>query len=371
MSNLSQFTNKQNINLLWDVLLDELCINSNNKSLISNIRTVFESNIKPFTSRSNPKTPIMELNKQFLSQVVLAVNRLFPNLTNLQKQEQNIKRITITNDEAAEPYKIEDIQSSRQSEFEKEVEIKRMELENYMTPQKPKELDFTYGNLDGKITAMDSLLAEKLAQRNLDIEQLHNGNYNQTIDPEKWLTSKETSVKNEKNVPLSNQPINNRLKHINIDGDNISLNQDLNNNKNQKKVSFSDFSDENSSVNIFQKLKKQQPLEEIINTDIEQKQYIEQKSQPLPEIKQEQINRGIIVQNPSISPIIPKNEMIKQLNDMNTKIDTLYEMVFKLTNSIEELISDKTNNNSNVITNNDITNNDITNNDITNNEETN
>ena len=34
-----------------------------------------------------------------------------------------------------------------------------------------------------------------LAQRNLDIEQLHNGNYNQTIDPEKWLTSKETSVK--------------------------------------------------------------------------------------------------------------------------------------------------------------------------------
>jgi hypothetical protein len=371
MSNLSQFTNKQNINLLWDVLLDELCINLNNKSLISNIRTVFESNIKPFTSRSNPKTPIMELNKQFLSQVVLAVNRLLPNLTNLQKQEQNIKRITITNDEAAEPYKIEDIQSSRQSEFEKEVEIKRMELENYMTPQKPKELDFTYGNLDGKITAMDSLIAEKLAQRNLDIEQLHNGNYNQTIDPEKWLTSKETSVKNEKNVPLSNQPINNRLKHINIDGDNISLNQDLNNNKNQKKVSFSDFSDENSSVNIFQKLKKQQPLEEIINTDIEQKQYIEQKSQPLPEIKQEQINRGIIVQNPSISPIIPKNEMIKQLNDMNTKIDTLYKMVFKLTNSIEELISDKTNNNSNDITNNDITNNDITNNDITNNDITN
>ena len=357
MSNLSQFTNKQNINLLWDVLLDELCINSNNKSLISNIRTVFESNIKPFTSRSNPKTPIMELNKQFLSQVVLAVNRLFPNLTNLQKQEQNIKRITITNDEAAEPYKIEDIQSSRQSEFEKEVERKRMELENYMTPQKPKELDFTYGNLDGKITAMDSLLADKLAQRNLDIEQLHNGNYNQTIDPEKWLTSKETSVKNEKNVPLSNQPINNRLKHINIDGDNISLNQDLNNNKNQKKVSFSDFSDENSSVNIFQKLKKQQPLEEIINTDIEQKQYIEQKSQPLPEIKQEQINRGIIVQNPSISPIIPKNEMIKQLNDMNTKIDNLYEMVFKLTNSIQELISDKTNNNTNnVITNNEETN---------------
>jgi hypothetical protein len=289
----------------------------------------------------------MELNKQFLSQVVLAVNRLFPNFTfgGESKQEQNIKRITITNEEAAEPYKIEDIQASRQSEFEKEVERKRMELENYMTPQKPKELDFSYGNLDGKITAMDTLLADKMAQRNLDIEQLHTGNYNQTVDPETWLKSKETSVKNEKNSSLSNQTINNRLKHINIDGDNISLNQDLNN-KNPKKVSFSDSSNDISSVNIFQKLKRQpQLVEEIIETDIvEQKQYIEQKSQPLPEIQQEQINRGSAVQQTISNPIIPKNEVIKQLNDMNIKIDNLYEMVFKLTNSMQELIFDKTNN---------------------------
>jgi len=344
MSNLSQFTNKENVSLLWDILLDELHINTNNKPLTSNVRTVFDSNIKPFTATSNPKTNIMELNKQFLSQVVLAINRLFPNL---QKQYQNIKRITITNEEASVPYKIEDIHSSRQTEFEKAVEKKRADLENYMSPPLPKELDFSYGNLDGKITAMDSLVAEKMAQRNLDIEQLQSGNYNQTnFDPETWLKSKETSVKNEKNGSLSTQTINNRLKRINIDGDNISLNQDLNNNKNQKKVSFSDSSNENSSVNIFQKLKRHpQPLEEIMETDIvEQKQYIEQKSQPLPEIHQEQINRGSVVQQTISNPIIPKNEMIKQLNDMNKKIDNLYEMVFKLTNSMQELISNKPNN---------------------------
>ena len=115
MSNLFQFTNKQNVSLLWDILLDELHINTNDKSLTLNVRTVFDSNIKPFTTTSNPKTPLMELNKQFLSQVVLAINRLFPNL---QKQYQNIKRITITNEEASEPYKIEDIHSSRQTDFE-------------------------------------------------------------------------------------------------------------------------------------------------------------------------------------------------------------------------------------------------------------
>ena len=82
MSNLSKFNNNQNINLLWDVLLDEICINTNNKSLVSNIKTVFESNIKLFTY--NPNANIMNINKQFLSQVVLAVNRLFPNLKSNQ-----------------------------------------------------------------------------------------------------------------------------------------------------------------------------------------------------------------------------------------------------------------------------------------------
>lgn len=71
----------------------------------------------------NPNLNIMELNKQFLSQVVLAVNRLFPNL----QKEQNIQKITIFPEieHNLTPYKIEDIQSLRQTEFEKEVDIKK------------------------------------------------------------------------------------------------------------------------------------------------------------------------------------------------------------------------------------------------------
>lgn len=369
MSNSTQFTNKQNIQLLWDVLLDELGINTNNKSLVINIRTVFESNIKPFTSRCNTKSSIMELNKQFLSQVVLAVNRLFPNFT---KQEQNIKRITITNEEANEPYKIEDIHASRQTNFEKEVEKKRMELENYMTPQKPKEFDFSYGNLDGKITAMDSLVADKMSQRNIEFEQFQSNIHNTSgLEPKNWLRPKETSVNADKNNILNtekHQSTNNRLKHINIDdNNNITLSLET-----KKKVSFSDINTNSNSnannndiTNIFQKLKRQN-VEEIIDEVTEQKQYVEQKSQPLPEIQQEQIKRGAIVQqsiNNSINnPLIPKNAMVTQLNEMNTKIDNLYEIVSKLTNSIQELILDKTNNN----TNNNIDENDIINNDDTN-----
>ena len=345
MSNLSQFINKININLLWDVLLDELNININNKNLISNVRTVFEGNVKPFTTKINPKTSIMDLNKQFLSQVVLAVNRLFPNI----KNDQGLKKIIITDEEAFEPYKIEDIHASRQSDFDKEVERKRMELDNYMTPQKPKELDFSYNNSDGKIKAMDSLVADKLAERNLEFETFKTTIHNTSgIDPEKWLSPKETSVKGEKYSPIVTQQTNNRLKHINIDNSNI-----IPDDRNQKKVSWNDNNNEETSINIFQKLKRQSHIEDTpISEDItineekyisEQKQYVEQQSQPLPNIIQEQINRATIVQQSVNAPIIPKNEVIKQLNDMNTKIDSLYDMVSKLTNIIQELTVDKSN----------------------------
>jgi hypothetical protein len=355
MSSLSQFTNKQNLKLLWDVLLDELNINKTNTKLIGNIRTVFESNINPFSSRANPKLQIIELNKQFLSQVVLAVNRLFPTL----KQDQNIKRITISDEEVSEPYRIEDIHASRQSEFEKDVERKRMEMENYMTPQKPRELDFSDKTSDGKIKAMDSLVADKMAQRNMEIEQFQNSSYNSSIDPEKWLTPKETSVKNEKTViepkvamlepkvieqkPIIKNNQNSKLKYISIDSDNnITLSIDEIEPKN-KKVSWDDShiidEQKESTMSIFNKLKKQPvepPIQEITN-EANNKQYIEQKSAPLPQVKREEIQRNqVTLPTPINEPVIPKTEIIRQLNEMNNKIDNLYELVFKLTNLMEK-----------------------------------
>jgi len=322
MSNLLQFTNKQNLKLLWDVLLDEININASNKTLISNIKTIFDSNIHPFTSRTNPNLNIMELNKQFLSQVVLAVNRLFPNL----QKEQNIQKITIFPEieDNLDPYKIEDIQSLRQNEFEKEVEKKKIELDTYMTPNKPKELDFSNKNLDGKIKSMDSLIAEKLEQRNLEIEYLQNNNYNTTIiDSENWLTPKETSVKNE-NINFFKKNINN------TNNINLTINE-LEQNK-IKKVSFEK---EETTINVFSKLKKQTSNINLNNS------YDEQQSLPLPLplIEEKQITEEKQINNfnkADKDPILPKAEIINQLNDMNIKIDKLYEIVSKLTNLIQD-----------------------------------
>jgi hypothetical protein len=353
-----RFTNKNNMNLLWNVLLDEFQLNNSSKKTINDVKYVFEINIQPFITRANPNLNIMELNKQFLSQIVLAVNKLFPNFKHGKPEQQynqeQIKKITIYPDEVSEPYKIEDIQASRQNEFDKNVEQKRIDMEKYMIPQKPKEVDFSDRNTDNKITSMDSLIAEKMAQRNLEIEQLQQLNY-ETTNTENWLTPKETSVKNEKIIFEKNNKNdnknneNNRLKHISIDSNNnitLSINEPEQNKNSSKKVSWNDSVDKKeTTVNIFNKLKKQPVIErnhydETNNINIvidDTKQYAEQQSMPLPNIKQEEIIRNQSTLSTSNNePILPKTEIIKQLNDMNKKIDNLYEMVFKLTSFIEQ-----------------------------------
>jgi hypothetical protein len=336
MNNLSQFSTKQNIKILWDVLLDELNIKYDNTQLLVKIKTVFDSNFKLFTTRINPKIGLMELNKQYLSQIVYAVNQLFPNLN----QEQQIKRINIMNDvlELEEPYKIEEIHASRQNTFEKLLEKQKNEFDMFMNVQKPKEVDFSDKNSEEKIYAMDTLLAEKLTQRNMELENLQENNYNtvSNINPESWLKSKETSVKTEKIMHTTES------NYVN---------------KNLKKVSWND-TDNNITLhiadsipNIFQKLKK--TVEPKIIQNIEEqgqyenhnkeesydKKYIEQPSIPLPNIKQEIIQHNIgsqtnQINTPQNSPIISNSELIKQMNEMNLKIDLLTDIVNKLVSKI-------------------------------------
>jgi len=352
----SQFTNKQNFNILWDVLLDELQINNANHSLMGNIRTVFESNISPFLARVDQRSSLMDLNKQFLTQIVIAVKRLFPQLN----QNQNIKRITITNEDVAEPYTVEDIHASRQTVFEKEVEKKKQELENFMSPPKPQSLNFADNNNNEKITEMKTLLAEKMAERERELKDELFTNYDNNINSETWLQSKETSLKNRpstSSIDISNSGSSSRLKYLNIDdNNNISLNVTELSDKPVKKVSFSTETNSvklnENTTNIFQKLKKNiiepLPVVELRDTN----QYVEQKSMALPNTKDDiQIKQTIAplpvtpIQN---IPIIPNHVVVKQLNEMNNKIDTLTETVDKLTTIIQNFFQTNTANATNI-----------------------
>jgi hypothetical protein len=232
------------LGLLWDVLLDELHIDANNKSIVTNIRTVFESNIQPFTKNVLQNTQLVILNKQFLSQVLIAVNRLFPNL----KQEQEFKRIQISSEEVI-PYKIEDIRESRQTDFEKQVSLKRADFENSINLNKPKELNFSEKIEDDKITEMDALIAETIARRKFDIEQIQHTVVSE--DSENWLQpqphldphlepqSKKTT--NPKLIPLEKEPSNSDLSiYRKLKLKQPEENVVINSNTNKKNVTWTD-----------------------------------------------------------------------------------------------------------------------------------
>ena len=278
--NIKNFLNNKNITMLWEVLLDELNINPNSSTLVQNIKTVFDGNISLFTTKANPNMGLMNLNKLFLNQVLIAVNQLFPNL----KQDQQMKLINISDEVIGEPYKVEDIHNARQTDFEKQVTEKRAEFENSINLKKPQAVDFSDKvEPEMKIMEMEALIAETMAKRKFDIEQIQGANAN-TITNTNTIKKPQVQAKSEKTVSFN---------------DNVTLHID-------------DYDYENTNMketdgiqnNIFNKLKKTVATKDI---------------------------------TPLITPVDTN------LNELNHKIDTLVSMMEKIVLLLEKKESDKEN----------------------------
>jgi hypothetical protein len=313
LNNLQQFKTVKNINMLWEVLLDELNINTQNTSLTANVRSVFESNINPFLARANPNSGLMNLNKIFLTQIVAAVNRLFPNIN----QQPQVKLINISDEVvSSEPYKVEDIHNARQTEFESQVNQRRNEFENLVTVKKPKEVDFSDKAETSKIKEMEALIAETIAKRNFDIEQI-NTNMNMSTNvnsdtgqtPDEWLKPNNTSLRSEKQQPQQENDIGQRKhKYVNT-MEQMPL----------KKVSFND----NNNVTM--------TIEE----------YMEPQAQDIISIPTNIFNKLKKVEEPIKNPE-PNVQM--QINDMNKKIDTLFSMMVELSSNVKQIANLKQDN---------------------------
>lgn len=272
-NSLKHFTTNKNLTMLWEVLLDELHINKspNSSAIVQNIQTVFDGNISLFTTRANPNAGIMNLNKQFLNQVLIAVNQLFPNL----KQEQQIKLINISDEVLEEPYKVEDIHSARQTNFEKQVSNKRLEFESSINVKKPPVVDFKdKTEPEIKITEMETLIAETMAKRKFDIDQIQNVNTNT-----KASLVKKVSFDENKNITLQIEEFQNENQIDQLD-----------------------------TYNIFSKLKKTVNKETNI------------------------INHDVNDNNKDISQINIR------INELNNKIDTILKMIEHVSTDLQKLM---------------------------------
>jgi hypothetical protein len=282
--------------MLWEVLLDELHINTTNPGpIFQNIKTIFESNVNLFKVRANPNAGLMNLNKQFLNQLLIAVNQLFPNL----KQEQQMKRINISEEVIIdEPYKVEDIQSARQSDFEKQLTNKRTEFENSINGKKPKPIDFSDKvEPELKITEMEALIAETMAKRKFDIEQLQGHNQN---------SEKKSSIKK----PEKTVSFDDNITYSDIDNNNIITTFKEENEKNEENII--------NTNNIFSKLKKNQQVTQPytnfkLDKEKEKEIKIEDNKIQLLEDKIDKISKQLDIIIDQISILLEKNKTISSI----------------------------------------------------------
>jgi hypothetical protein len=245
------FLEQENLQMLWEVLIDEPLIKQlcNSEVKLNELVRIFESNVSEFfmVERNNCNN-LIELNKKYILLIINYVMKITntpnnSNANNIQNQipPNQYKKIKIHPEEPRkQPITFEDIQNDRMTLFEKELNKKQDEFTNAMTlpvPPVPKFND----TLDEPMSEIELEIKRIQEQRNYDIEIINNTNKNSNITAnENWLKPQETSIKNEKLIKINT--INN-LSTVNA-------------NSSPKHISWEDEVEENEAVNIFGKLKK-------------------------------------------------------------------------------------------------------------------
>jgi len=193
MSNVSEFIKPDNVEILWEVILDENVINTNDPNQITNIKNYFNNQLRTYYEgeKMNPNAfNLFQLNKNFISNFITNIHTQ----QNQQKPQLTLKNPSVTSGSQQKPDLVtsEDIHTDRKNKFDNDLAARVNEFQNAMAlpiPEAPKFSD----KLDKPINEMEALIAQTLAQRNFEIEQIHKGTNKN--DAEKWLKGEITSIK--------------------------------------------------------------------------------------------------------------------------------------------------------------------------------
>lgn len=331
-----EFLKQNNIQLLWEVILDhESMVNKNRKEL-EEINNLFQQSISQFYEKErinqnqSHNINLMSINKKYISMFINNISSININTSN---------KPLITHEE---------IQENRMTQFEKEYANKQRDFTNSMTLPVPATPNFS-DKKDIPLDEMDIIMQRTIEQRNLEFEQFQNLSNKNHVQVESWLKPAETSIKVEKN---SNS--NNNIKYIKISNDNIDNNIiksdiiDLTknnderkhiswgenkiydvyghdgislNNKNESKYETNNESNnENKKIdNIFNKFK-------VIKNENENEKNFEYQNKINNDFVNNNINNDLI------------NNFHNDINCLNNKLDNLQEQIKKQSNTLESYV---------------------------------
>lgn len=254
--NTAGFLHQDNISTLWEVISDEEIFKFLPKDSQSKISQVFLNNIRGFFETEKTKTTnLVDMNKKYIMLILSHIKQHFvpqmPNKIKISDEPTPKELITY-----------EEIQTDRQSQFEKDLTRRQDEFTRTMTLAAPQAPDFTDKLEDKPIEGMDRLIKEMTAKRNYEVEQI-NRNYTSDVNQtSNWLKPQETSVKTDK---FPAQPdTTSRFKFLNTDeqlgsgGDQGKKNVTWGANKEISTTNL-DSNDGELETNIFKKLKRVGP----------------------------------------------------------------------------------------------------------------
>lgn len=255
--NISGFLHQDNISTLWEVISDEEIFKFLPKDSQSKISQVFLNNVRGFFETEKTKTTnLVDMNKKYIILILAHIKQHFvpqmPNKIKISDEPTPKELITY-----------EEIQTDRQSQFEKDLSRRQDEFTRTMTLTAPQAPDFTDKVEDKPIEGMDRLIKEMTAKRNYEVEQI-NRNYTSDINQtSNWLKPQETSVKTDK-FPTQQDTTStaSRFKFLNLDepigseGGKKNVTWGAN-----KEISATnlDSTDDDLETNIFKKLKRVGP----------------------------------------------------------------------------------------------------------------
>jgi len=182
MSN-KNFLSDANVQMLWEVLIDEDTILKDKRT-----QETFAKTLPEFYERekTNKQISLIGLNKQFIS---LMLNLLRQPPTQVARTNPPTKKVLITQEE---------LQNDRAANFEQELNKKQQEFTSAMAVPVPTTPVFTDNTKDVPLTEMNLIIQRTIAERNLELDKFYKSA--NKADAENWLKSAPTSIKEEKAV---------------------------------------------------------------------------------------------------------------------------------------------------------------------------
>uniref|UniRef100_A0A6C0B089 Uncharacterized protein n=1 Tax=viral metagenome TaxID=1070528 RepID=A0A6C0B089_9ZZZZ len=205
-----EFITTENIEMLWEIITEDGIASFLKKEQSREFFIIEAKNF--FETEKDKYSSLILMNKQFISNIMIQFSEL---KKKQMKQTNQANQINSKNASFTSTIPSEELHSKRMNHFEQSLAEIQADFNNAVTVPIPETPNF-YDNVKEEPIGsnMSELIARTLAQRNFELESIHNTNNNTKIDANTWLKPAETSIKTDKALQHENHKMQLEQKQI-------------------------------------------------------------------------------------------------------------------------------------------------------------